>query len=316
MKGRFRIQTLGIKTVCFCAILASIFFAANTRATQSVEGKVFRIGVSAAGFEEINRNDAAAALKAWAATVGKKKQIEGLLDVSLLPGSKKDLHKALSDDSLDGLSVTVAEYMDLGLEAKEVFIPIREQGPEVRYAVIVRNDGEISEPCDLMGSNLVLGQGGLMNLALPWLRTLTEIPADGGGGSAFIEPVSSEKPSKALLQVFFSQADAALVAAEAFDLACELNPQLRKNLKVLAESPSFIISFFIFPPNAKQDRSTAQLEDAILDLHTTPDGMQVLTVFKSNRIEKYPISVLDSTIEFLERYRLLGSVTTTPEEQQ
>ena len=100
----------------------------------------------------------------------------------------------------------------------------------------------------------------------------------------------TENPSKAILQVFFRQTDAALVTVDAFDLTCELNPQLRRDLVVLASSPPFITAFLIFRPGY---RLREKFETALLDLHMTPGGRQVLTVFQSSRMEKRPISVLD-----------------------
>lgn len=266
---------------------------------------VFRIGVSSSGFDEVNRNDAAAALKAWAATVGKEQNLDGLLDVILLTSSVKDLRADLEAKRLDGLSVSVAEYMDLNLQVQNVYIPITEQGAEVSYAVVVRNDSEMSNLENLAKARMVMGKSGRMNLALPWLRALLANGAGSREALLFKDPILEENPSKAILQVFFHQADAALVIREAFDLACELNPQLREKLEVLAESPAFVVSFFIFPPGKDGERGTEKLENAILDLHTTPGGRQVLTVFKSSRMEKFPVSILDNTIHFLKGNRLM-----------
>ena len=129
--------------------------------------------------------------------------------------------------------------------------------------------------------------------------------AKGKFKQKFESPSTVENPSKAILQVFFHQADAALVTTEAFDVACELNPQLRKDLKVLCESPALITAFFIFRPSLGLERNMEVVEKAVMDLHTTPGGRQVLTVIQSSKMEKHPISILDNAIQFVKRYQRL-----------
>ena len=107
------------------------------------------------------------------------------------------------------------------------------------------------------------------------------------------------------LQVFFGQADAALVSKAAFDLACELNPQLTKKVAVLSESPPLITAFFMFRPITNRKESWPKVEKAILDLHKTPGGRQLLTIIQSRKMVKWDPSVLDGTIEFIKKHRQL-----------
>jgi hypothetical protein len=290
-----------MRRLFYISVLFFISLSGNARGITSQETGVFRIGVSSSGFNEINRNDAAAALKAWAATVAKEQGLQDLFEVTLLPGDFEGLRSALIEGRLNGISLSVAELMDLDLQVTDVYIPVRDKGPETRYALIVHTEGGISDPKNLMTRKIVMESNERMKMALPWLETLL---ADTGGQTKEPEhPAIVENPSKAILQVFFHQSDAALVVAEAFNLACELNPQLRKDLKVLAESPPFIISVFVFPSTFSHGKDSEAVERALLDLHTTPGGRQVLTVFKSARMGKYPVSILDGTIQFIQAYR-------------
>ncbi len=191
--------------------------------------------------------------------------------------------------------------MLLGVRPDYVYIPKQDHGVHVRYVLLVRRDGSVADLADLKGHELVVSDHQQMIFAGFWLESLL---ADVDGNRAGRRPMDQAKvatPSKAILRVFFQQALAALVTLEAFELACELNPQLRDELKVVRESPPLVTSFFLFRPDW-HGVVRERLEEAVVNLHATPGGQQVLTVFQSSRMEKQPGSVLDSTRRFLERY--------------
>src|SRR5208337_858969 len=82
------------------------------------------------------------------------------------------------------------------------------------------------------------------------------------------------------------------------DIAGELNPQLHKDLEVLMTSPPLIPAVFFFRPGYKAV-AQREFEAAILQLHTTTAGQQVLIVFQGSRMEKYPLSAFDDTRHLL-----------------
>ena len=120
----------------------------------------------------------------------------------------------------------------------------------------------------------------------------------------------TDNPSKSVMQVFFKQADAALVTMGAFDLVCEMNPQVKKNLRVLSVSQPFVAVGFIFNP-AFQGPIRDQVEKAVMELQNTPSGQQVLTVFQASRMERHPVSIMDTTVEFLGKHKGSGQKMKT-----
>jgi ABC-type phosphate/phosphonate transport system substrate-binding protein len=85
-----------------------------------------------------------------------------------------------------------------------------------------------------------------------------------------------------------------------------MNPQLRKQLRVLAASPRLVTNLFAFHKNySKEGRDLVTA--ALLDVHRTEVGRQALTLFQGNRIVPASPSALDSALELLRRYdRLKG----------
>jgi ABC-type phosphate/phosphonate transport system substrate-binding protein len=136
---------------------------------------------------------------------------------------------------------------------------------------------------------------------MPWLETKL---AESGLGPArrFLGPMEDlENPSKAVLRVFFGQADACLVTSNAFAISCELNPQIARKLKALAASPPLVPTVMYFRNDCRSPQFD-KVEAAILDLHKTTAGQQVLTIFQAVRLEKRPASCLQETRAVVLRY--------------
>jgi hypothetical protein len=87
---------------------------------------------------------------------------------------------------------------------------------------------------------------------------------------------------------------------------------------VLATSPALIASFFFFRPSYT-GAGRQELEAALMDLHTTPAGQQVLTVFQGARMERQPLSCLETTRQLLaefERVKNVAGVEGAPVSQR
>jgi phosphonate transport system substrate-binding protein len=138
-------------------------------------------------------------------------------------------------------------------------------------------------------------------MALPWLDLLL---AEQGAGRAeiFMERITeSTKLSAVVLPVFFGQADACLVTLGGFSTMAELNPQLERELRVLAKSQSLVpmVSFLRrdFTPSFRQE-----LIEAICQLHMTASGRQILNLMQGDEVVVIPSPALESTRELMHRW--------------
>jgi len=285
---------LGVFLMIYC-----VLYPLSARAAE----EPFRIGLSSSTMGAINRNDYMASFKSWATTVGKEQNLTMRAEADVVDVNE-NLAAVISQEKLDALTLTVADYMLLDIDPEYVFVTRRADGVHVRYALIVQRAGDIAKIEDLKGRKVTFNNSPGMALARPWLEMLLAEHAKGQVGRWLGNLTMMEDASKSILQVFFRQAHAALVQKSAFELACELNPQLKKDLHALAVSPPFIANFFIFRPTY-QGQVRNKLEAAIEQLHTTPGGRQVLSIFQSSKMEKQPPSILDSTRQFLTAYQRL-----------
>jgi ABC-type phosphate/phosphonate transport system substrate-binding protein len=169
------------------------------------------------------------------------------------------------------------------------------------YVLLVRNDGPFRSLLDLRASRLVLLTHPSASLAAIWLDT--ELLSGGlpVAERFFADIVTTPKLNKAILPVFFGRADACLVTERGFDVAGELNPQVRKALHTLAISPALVPG--LGAPRASLDPNAAnQFRDAAIHLAETPAGKHLLNLFQCDRFVDISEADFAHTRAFLDRY--------------
>jgi ABC-type phosphate/phosphonate transport system substrate-binding protein len=269
--------------------------------------EVVRIGIAPGTWSGVNRNDATAAITAWAKLVMKQHGAALQVDTKLFE-SDDEMGAALRCGHVDAVSMLAHQFLALepALRTESVFLAVKNHSVAERYVLLVHRDGGIEDLSGLRGGRLLLEKDARSSLAPQWLETLLARGSLAPAAEFFKNMTRVEKPSKAVLQVFFRQAEACLVVSNVFALAGELNPQLHKQLRVLAVSPEVVPSLFYFRPGHASN-VRAEMEPAILSLHETVPGQQVLTVFQCEQMVKRPISCFDSTRELLATHeRLCG----------
>jgi phosphonate transport system substrate-binding protein len=88
----------------------------------------------------------------------------------------------------------------------------------------------------------------------------------------------------------------------------ELNPQVGKQLRILAVSPEVVPSGFAF----RSDYASPYRAQMLVEmgrLADSPAGQQILTLIQTDRIEDQPISCLASAFELLSTHQRLSSAT-------
>ena len=292
------------KTACVVFIVMICCFHAGIGLSADGEGKhVFHVGISYKSMGNTNTNDATAAMKAWASIINSEQGNKIKLDVKLLNNSAEEMKKSYMNGEYDGLSVSLPELFEMNLAIPEyVYTGRRRNGISVNYIVIAHSHGRVTSIEDLSNCKLVSSDNNIMVMVRQWLDVLLS-ESDSRKRN---DPIIVKNFSQAILQVFFMQADAAIVTREAFDLACELNPQLKKDIRVLYESPPLVSGVFIFKSSKGNDEDLASLQKLILNADKTPGGRQVLTVFQTSNLGKFPASMLNSTIEFLKKHKQIN----------
>jgi ABC-type phosphate/phosphonate transport system substrate-binding protein len=282
----------------FLLMMSVSLLSAGEMPSGNNTNPLFHFGFSSSMITDVNENDVKAAMKVWAQVLSRERGIPVDTEPSVLNGVEAIAH-AVRSKLVDAVALTTDEYWILNKEIQSsIFIAgIQDGSITEEYVLLVHRDSGIENLRDLRGRRLGFFLSSRMSLALTWLDT--HLAKNGFGRTAeFCRVKQDSKLSQVVLPVFFRQSDACLVTRLGFQTMSELNPQLGRQLKVLASSPELVPAGFCFRGNYTdpiKDRILGEIERVDM----TPAGQQILTIFKSGKLKVYPISCLDSAFELL-----------------
>jgi len=265
--------------------------------------------VSSKVLHNVNRTDAQAALTVWAELMGKQKGF--LLDTKVdIVDTVGELIARLNSRSVDVLAVCVTEFLEL--ESLHLVIPVFTSGRGARgeshfsYVVVVKSSSTATGIAGLRGKNVLVFSRTLENAGIAWLDVLLGKERLGRTSSFFASMKVTDKSQGCILPVFFGTVDACVVDEVNLDLAKELNPQLGQ-LKVLVRSRPIIETVIATPVWSLPYEN--EWKESMLSAQQSPQGRQIMMVFKADRAVPIQPADLDAARELWGDYfRLPGSI--------
>jgi ABC-type phosphate/phosphonate transport system substrate-binding protein len=263
---------------------------------------MLRVGFSSSMFTDVNENDARASMKVWAEVLFKERGLPIDPEMTLM-NSSEEIARAVRSKLVDALALTTQEYWALQKEMHSSHIVVSKFDGHFgeEYLVLVHRESGIERIADLRGHSVTFFLNPRMSLASAWLDTALAKEGLGRTSKFFGRVTQFNRLPRVILPVFFRQSDACVVTRRGFQTMSELNPQVGRQLKVIASSPELVPGGLFFRDEfsrSVRDKVFAELDK----LHTTPAGQQALTVFQSGRLEVQPISILNSSFELLARH--------------
>ena len=254
------------------------------------------VGLARSSFTGLNENDAVAAYRSFITAMGRKRGYE-IHSVVRIFDSNQEFEQALRNGELHFLVASTWQYLDMhiGDYADPAFVPVISGSTQHRLLLLTRRDSGVHTPADLAGKPLLVLWNGNSHLAEPWLDSLCLDAGLGLARRAFggLRPVV--KPSAAVLPVFFGRAPACVVDETAFAVIGELNPQIERELAVVASSAPMLDAIACISRCGW--RSTEERENfriSLLEAHHDPAGRQILTLFKVDGLRGFEPPLLDS----------------------
>jgi phosphonate transport system substrate-binding protein len=200
----------------------------------------------------------------------------------------------------NGLNLVIMdawESLDLDIETEmEPAFVHENQGAVYReYLLFVRQGSGIQALADLRGQEIAVLNGTSNSVARAWLESLL-LEKNLGSASAFFRRVETPaKPSAALLPVFFGNKPACIVDRLSYATMVEMNPQVERQLVPLAVSEPLLESItYLTRHGYASDRARRDMFLALQELHMEPDGRQILTLFKVDKLVPYKEEYRDS----------------------
>ncbi|MEO8592049.1 MAG: PhnD/SsuA/transferrin family substrate-binding protein [Candidatus Solibacter sp.] len=231
------------------------------------------------------------------------KQITDDINMAISPtifSTTQEIQDGARRGQLDAVAVNMLEFRPIAdlLDTGQIITAAGEGGLE-QYLILAKQSTGIRRLADLKGRRLCTLKSPKTCLAPLWLFTILEEARLGSAEQFFGPVVEDTKFSRVVLPIFFGQADACLTTKRGFATMSELNPQVARDLKVVASSPAMTVSFYIFRKNYR-NVNRERLIKALSSLSATPAGRQLATLFQVDDLAVRDGSCLASALALLD----------------
>lgn len=219
-----------------------------------------------------------------------------------------DLSRRMAAGHFSLVTMTTEQFWRLDVRSfGTVLVGARRDRVGQEVLLLARADAAGRGLAGLRGASLVALTTGGDAMARPWLEATLLEQGLGEAARHFGTIDLVTKPSRAVLPVFFGQRDACLLTRGAYETMVELNPQVGRALAVVASSPTLQHSVILLDRRHDPAFRPMVLE-ALLTLHETARGQQVLSLFGRERLVEAAPETLRHTLDVLVRLEKLQKV--------
>ena len=221
------------------------------------------------------------------------------------------VRQAISARRVDLLTVSSLLYLTMpeSTLVRPRYVGVRPGEAEngTTYLLLARAQNAASGLKALRRKSVVIATSGQSRLPRLWLEVLLRKAGLERSRKLLSSVREVGKAPAALLPVFFGQADYCIVTKGGFGTAAEMNPQLGRELKVVAASPRLHPCLVVTRNSWTQSsRDKKLLDDAMLNLHKHPEGRQTMALFGVQRMVPYQPFHLAGVRALLADCRKLG----------
>lgn len=284
------------------ALLPCLLVGAAGAAPPTAE--TLRIAIHVAALRDASRADIEVSLKLWADEMAKVLEIP----------AEVRLYTSLADiqgDMVAGrANFVIADGISLlrYFEPNELSDGFGGRGrTEDNLVLLAHKSAGIQHAKDLAGKRVVLLSDNELSdlwLATMCLRSMRQ-PCKQAGVTVSKETRSTQQ----VLKVFFNKADAALVRGYAYELAAELNPQIREQLQVVERIPIYPGPLGLF-----SSQISLPFRDYVIGkvpaLQNYPRGRQIMEVLQSERVERLSVAALQPIRQLMREHEGLSARNT------
>jgi len=253
--------------------------------------KPFIVAYSQKLFSGVNINDIHAALDLWIQELQKtlNNKLQRKLQVrSLFIDDAQHFLSSPQSAKVDVINLTALDYvLSNPKNSWTVRIFNSSEGIyPVPLLLLVNAQAGIGTISGLRNKSITIPAGQQKAITKIWLDKLIMENESCPAGRFFKEIIPSIKPTKAVLDLFFGEIDVCIIGLNTFNTMAELNPQIKKKLKIIQQSPPFLKTVTCF--NKKYDAHFIQaFIDMTLHLRESPKGQQILALFGGQRVRIY-----------------------------
>jgi hypothetical protein len=253
-------------------------------------------GIARNAFLAVNPQDMDAAFRTLGAALGRNYGYDLRLEARFFDQTAEFQAAVAAGEIQVGL-INPWEFMDLhaNLEVEPAFVHIDHEQPTCRYLLLTSRRSGLNAVSDLRGLDLLVLDGPAGAMALPWLETILDQERLGPAERFFGRLEMAPRASAAVQPVFFGSRQACVLDQGSYQVMAELNPQLGEALQAIAVSPPYANGLMLLARKGwPSERTREDFRRAMLELPRTPEGRQLLTMFRTERLEPFRPELLDS----------------------
>lgn len=264
---RHYIKIHSVITGIFCLVITCSIFPVTC--ANAEDNSKLRIGFTGSAFQDVTNTDIKAAVSVLIQKVAWQQfgKAESHFYETLT-----EMVMDLKNRKIDVLATPAEEYMEMKkqLPLDPLLITASDNGSEMELLLLVRKDSGIRTFRNLRGRTIVipLKNPRCLDMYTAWLESMSIEEGSKGIDTYFSSAKETRTVAKAVMPVFFRQADACVVTRQVFDLTVELNPQINKDILIIARKGKLsqgVIAVDRRLPEATREK----VKQAFLTLHQT-----------------------------------------------
>jgi ABC-type phosphate/phosphonate transport system substrate-binding protein len=284
-------------------ILISMLFCSLGMADKVKDGiEYLNVGYTKSTLSDVDLKDAQVAMDLWVKELSRASK-NPLYPKSILIDDLPALVQAINARQVDVLGLSCLDYFKIRdkVNLEPAMVAIIGGKPSKEFSLIARRD-KFQHLNDLKSAELLVNEEKPANgVPLMWLDTYL-IKQEGLNSRQLFGSIKEvDKVSKAVLPVFFKQADACLVSRTGFDTMVELNPQIGEQLTILATSPGYVLAGVFFRKDFREDIKKLIMNTCV-NFYTYPSGRQILTLFKAEAFAPFKPSYFETLLDLTKEY--------------
>lgn len=262
-----------------------------------------RCGFTGNIFGSVSPKDAEVAIQYWvellAEEMGNRWKGTSRIFTDPLP-----LLKATDQGEFDLISLPPIDFLRYrsSMKLDPVMVSTVNGKHMTRFLLLVHKNSSISHLTSLRGKSVIFQSYGCGDAHEMWLDVELDKCGLSRSNSFFGRITRVKEASKVALPVFFGQVDACIMLDESFKVLVEMNPQLERQLLILARSGEFLGGVVLFPQSIAPAKQ-ASLKHSCLRMSSYPRGKQILTLFRIDNLLDFPPGALDSLQGLFDEHR-------------
>ncbi|MCU7813470.1 MAG: phosphate/phosphite/phosphonate ABC transporter substrate-binding protein [Candidatus Thiodiazotropha sp. (ex Notomyrtea botanica)] len=241
------------------------------------------------------------------------RDIFGLMDMKseIKVFDRRDLLiKNLSENRIDAVFVNIIDFIELEhlINPDFLYTLIYGQTAEQKVYLLTRKSDDITDVSHLKGNSISIPKGHYLGMRFLEVLLMKEgLPTIDNHFSQTLETIDT---NTAIINLFFGKSDCALVSDIAFELASELNPQIKNTLTVTATSEPMVPQIIAINKNVPA-KLTKKVDNYLVKSHKNIRIKHLLSLFRAKRFVKLNKESIYQTRTLLDEYNKLSNLTSS-----